>query len=100
VACNRHEEQSNTKSAGEEKPLSSSGQDNEKVLNVYNWLDYIAPNTVARFEKETGIKKALIGSDESGVRWIVSALSVPELESLAALHRLGTSKCDAEHRRQ
>src|SRR5882757_168315 len=56
VACNRHEEQSNTKSVGEEKPLSSPGQDNEKVLNVYNWLDYIAPNTVARFEKETGIK--------------------------------------------
>ena len=28
----------------------------EKVLNVYNWSDYIAPDTVAKFEKETGIK--------------------------------------------
>ncbi len=28
----------------------------EKVLNVYNWSDYIAPETVAKFEKETGIK--------------------------------------------
>ena len=28
----------------------------EKVLNVYNWSDYIAPDTIARFEKETGIK--------------------------------------------
>jgi putrescine transport system substrate-binding protein len=28
----------------------------EKVLNVYSWTDYIAPDTVANFEKETGIK--------------------------------------------
>ncbi len=28
----------------------------EKVLNVYNWSDYIAENTIADFEKETGIK--------------------------------------------
>ncbi|MEQ1488838.1 MAG: extracellular solute-binding protein, partial [Methylotenera sp.] len=28
----------------------------EKVLNVYNWVDYIAPDTIANFEKETGIK--------------------------------------------
>ncbi|MCU0773941.1 MAG: polyamine ABC transporter substrate-binding protein [Ideonella sp.] len=26
------------------------------VLNIYNWSNYIAPNTVANFEKETGIK--------------------------------------------
>ncbi len=28
----------------------------EKVLNIYNWSDYIAENTIADFEKETGIK--------------------------------------------
>lgn len=28
----------------------------EKVLNVLNWSDYIAPDTIAIFEKETGIK--------------------------------------------
>ncbi len=28
----------------------------EKVLNIYNWSDYIAPDTIANFEKETGIK--------------------------------------------
>ena len=28
----------------------------EKVLNVYNWSDYIAADTLANFEKETGIK--------------------------------------------
>ncbi len=37
---------------------SASGvpYDAERILNVYSWLDYIAPDTVARFEKETGIK--------------------------------------------
>ena len=30
--------------------------DEEKVLNVYNWSDYIGENTVKTFEKQTGIK--------------------------------------------
>mgnify|MGYP005805960481 CR=1 FL=1 len=30
--------------------------DEEKVLNVYNWSDYIGDDTIANFEKETGIK--------------------------------------------
>ncbi|WP_269631919.1 polyamine ABC transporter substrate-binding protein [Pelomonas sp. BJYL3] len=28
----------------------------EKVLNVYNWSDYISEETIQKFEKETGIK--------------------------------------------
>ena len=28
----------------------------DKVVNVLNWSDYIAPDTVERFERETGIK--------------------------------------------
>ena len=28
----------------------------EKVLNVYNWSDYIAEDTLEKFQKETGIK--------------------------------------------
>ncbi|WP_353499472.1 MULTISPECIES: extracellular solute-binding protein [Vibrio] len=28
----------------------------EKVLNIYNWSDYIAEDTIAKFEAETGIK--------------------------------------------
>jgi putrescine transport system substrate-binding protein len=28
----------------------------EKVLHVYNWSDYIAEDTIANFEKQTGIK--------------------------------------------
>jgi putrescine transport system substrate-binding protein len=30
--------------------------DEEKVVNVYNWSDYIGEHTIADFEKETGIK--------------------------------------------
>lgn len=28
----------------------------EKILNIYNWSDYIAEDTIANFEKATGIK--------------------------------------------
>lgn len=31
-------------------------QEEDKVLNIYNWSDYIAEDTLANFEKETGIK--------------------------------------------
>ncbi|HEY6135812.1 MAG TPA: polyamine ABC transporter substrate-binding protein [Rubrivivax sp.] len=31
-------------------------QEEDKVLNVYNWSDYIADDTIKNFEKETGIK--------------------------------------------
>lgn len=34
----------------------SGGRDREKILNVYNWIDYIAPDTVRDFERETGIE--------------------------------------------
>ena len=38
-------------SGAEPAPAAAS-----KVLNVYNWSDYIAEDTIANFEKETGIK--------------------------------------------
>jgi putrescine transport system substrate-binding protein len=28
----------------------------DEILNIYSWADYIAPDTVANFERETGIK--------------------------------------------
>jgi putrescine transport system substrate-binding protein len=28
----------------------------EKILNIYNWSDYISPDLIKNFEKETGIK--------------------------------------------
>src|SRR5450830_1193419 len=36
--------------------VAPSWADEEKILNVYNWSDYIAADTIANFEKETGIK--------------------------------------------
>ncbi|RQO58462.1 spermidine/putrescine ABC transporter substrate-binding protein PotF [Paucibacter sp. KBW04] len=35
---------------------SARAQEEEKVLNVYNWSDYISEDTIKNFEKETGIK--------------------------------------------
>ena len=35
---------------------AAAGGDEEKVLNIYNWSDYIAEDTIPNFEKETGIK--------------------------------------------
>ena len=37
-------------------PGPARAQEEEKVLNVYNWSDYIADDTLKNFEKETGIK--------------------------------------------
>ena len=36
--------------------ITNSYAEEPKILNVYNWTDYIAPDTIAKFEKETGIK--------------------------------------------
>ncbi|MCF5700305.1 polyamine ABC transporter substrate-binding protein [Pseudomonas syringae] len=36
--------------------MAAAAQADDKVLHVYNWSDYIAPDTVANFEKATGIK--------------------------------------------
>ncbi|KRP73415.1 polyamine ABC transporter substrate-binding protein [Pseudomonas paralactis] len=36
--------------------MASAAQAADKVLHVYNWSDYIAPDTIANFEKESGIK--------------------------------------------
>lgn len=40
----------NNDAGAEKKPAEA------KVVNVYNWSDYIAEDTIANFEKETGIK--------------------------------------------
>ena len=37
-------------------PAATPVDATEKVLNIYNWSDYIAADTIANFEKETGIK--------------------------------------------
>ena len=43
-------------SCGEKSEAPKTAAAEEKVLNIYNWSDYIAPDTIANFEKETGIK--------------------------------------------
>src|SRR5471030_2630945 len=35
---------------------AAASADEPKVLNIYNWSDYIADDTIQNFEKETGIK--------------------------------------------
>ncbi len=35
---------------------SGAGGDDPGVLNVYTWADYLAPDTVANFEKRTGVR--------------------------------------------
>jgi putrescine transport system substrate-binding protein len=54
VGCGRQENASNTAAGGAAPAVS--GADAEKVLNVYNWSDYIDPRVVAAFEQEFGIK--------------------------------------------
>jgi len=49
--CGRHPEPLGGVSATTAGPY-----DAEKVLNVYSWAEYIAPDTVANFEKATGIE--------------------------------------------
>ncbi|MGY2289277.1 polyamine ABC transporter substrate-binding protein [Pseudomonas sp. SDO528_S397] len=36
--------------------MAGAAHADDKVLHVYNWSDYIAPDTIANFEKESGIK--------------------------------------------
>jgi putrescine transport system substrate-binding protein len=52
----------------QEIPESEKGAipQEEKVLNLYIWNDYLAPDTVGNFEKETGIKVSVTnyGSNE------------------------------------
>jgi putrescine transport system substrate-binding protein len=37
-------------------PTPAAAGDSEKVLNVYNWTDFIDPSVIAGFEREFGIK--------------------------------------------
>lgn len=42
--------------AGCRQQAQPGPHEEEKVLNIYNWSDYIGDDTIANFEKETGIK--------------------------------------------
>ncbi len=40
----------------EQAAAPAAPAEEEKILNVYNWSDYIAEDTIANFEQQTGIK--------------------------------------------
>ena len=55
-ACGKKEELPAPAAAPASAPAAVAVNTEEKVLNIYNWPDYIAKDMVANFEKETGIK--------------------------------------------
>ncbi len=54
VGCGGKPPAGSSASGSSAAPAGSTAE--EKVLNVYNWSDYIAPEVVPNFEKEYGIK--------------------------------------------
>jgi putrescine transport system substrate-binding protein len=50
ISCGRSD------SGGARNTQSGEESSNEKILNLYIWTDYLAPDTIASFEKMTGIK--------------------------------------------
>jgi putrescine transport system substrate-binding protein len=53
VSCSKSDKGA---AADASKTVAQASAPEEKILNIYNWSDYIAPDTIANFEKETGIK--------------------------------------------
>ena len=56
TACGAKHEAAPAATAASASAAAASLTDDEKVLNVYNWSDYISPDVVPAFEKEYGIK--------------------------------------------
>jgi putrescine transport system substrate-binding protein len=49
IACGRS-------ASGPGHVQSGAGNADDKVVNFFNWSDYLAPDTIESFEKETGVK--------------------------------------------
>jgi len=49
ISCSRSD-------SGDDHHLATAQRDDDKLLNFYTWSDYIAPDTIASFQKLTGIK--------------------------------------------
>ncbi len=56
AGCNRESAAPAAPAASTTAAMPAAATDDEKVLNIYNWSDYIAEDTIANFEAETGIK--------------------------------------------
>src|SRR6185503_16641120 len=56
VACGKKEEAPPPAADATAAPAPVVDTDAEKVVNVYNWSDYIDPTALEDFTKETGVK--------------------------------------------
>jgi putrescine transport system substrate-binding protein len=56
VACGKQSPAPAPAATGEAAKPAAAAPAEEKVLNVYNWSDYIEPKVLEDFQKETGIK--------------------------------------------
>ena len=98
VACGKKPEQA----APAESAQAPAGTAEEKVVNVYNWSDYIDPAMLEAFTKDTGIKvnydvfdsnevlqtKLLAGN--TGYDVVVPSASFLELQIKAGVFRTST----------
>jgi putrescine transport system substrate-binding protein len=56
AGCGKKQESTPSAGADAAKEPPAAAKAEEKVVNVYNWSDYIDPKTLEDFTKETGIK--------------------------------------------
>ena len=56
IACGKQEPVSNTNATRATNANTALAPVEEKILNIYNWPDYIGQDMIANFEKATGIK--------------------------------------------
>ena len=56
VGCGKKEEAPPAADSGAAPAAGSPASTEEKVVNVYNWSDYIDPKTLEQFTAETGVK--------------------------------------------
>jgi putrescine transport system substrate-binding protein len=54
--CGRQPTPAASSSAAAPAATDSATSAEDKVLNVYNWTDYIDPSLIAAFERESGVK--------------------------------------------
>jgi putrescine transport system substrate-binding protein len=55
TSCGKQEAET-TEAKPDAAAAAPAAADGENVLNIYNWSDYLAEDTIPNFEKETGIK--------------------------------------------
>jgi putrescine transport system substrate-binding protein len=56
-ACGGGQSETNVQGGGARRPgAGSEAAGDGKVLNLFIWSDYLAPNTLSNFERQTGIK--------------------------------------------